>query len=173
MNRKAIIFGIKGLKLNYEEIEFLKKSKPWGIILFSRNVKNLLQLRNLTSSIKKIFNDQNYPILIDQEGGRVSRLNKIFDLSMFPQYYFGNLYKKNFKNFKNYYKIYINGVSDLIKSAGININTAPVLDVLRKKTHKIIGNRSFSKALHKSSTASRIVCFVSKPSSSLIFCDEI
>jgi len=144
MDRKAVIFGIKGLKLNYEEIKFLKKSKPWGIILFSRNIKSLLQLRNLTSSIKKIFNDQNYPILIDQEGGRVSRLNKIFDLSMFPQYYFGNLYKKDFKYFKNYYKIYINGVSDLIKSAGININTAPVLDVLRKKTHKIIGNRSFS-----------------------------
>ena len=144
MNRKAIIFGISGLKLSVGEIKLFKKFRPWGVILFSRNIKDLNQLKKLVFSIKKIFNDQNYPILIDQEGGRVSRLNSIFDLSMFSQNHFGNLYKEDFKLFKEYYKIYINGVSDLIKSVGININTVPVLDVIRKKTHKIIGNRSFS-----------------------------
>ena len=43
MNRKAIIFGIKGHKLSSFEKKFFKKNKPWGIILFSRNIKNILQ----------------------------------------------------------------------------------------------------------------------------------
>ena len=54
MNRKAIIFGIKGIKLKNEEINLLKKFKPWGIILFSRNIKNFQQLKKL---IKEINSD--------------------------------------------------------------------------------------------------------------------
>ena len=81
MKRKAIIVGIRGIKLSSEEIYLLKKEKPWGVILFSRNIKNLIQLKNLIIDIKNCINDENYPILIDQEGGRVSRLNKIIDLS--------------------------------------------------------------------------------------------
>ena len=54
--------------------KFLKKYKPWGVILFSRNIKNIKQTFKLTTSIRKIFNDKKYPILIDQEGGRVNRL---------------------------------------------------------------------------------------------------
>ena len=94
MNRKAIIFGLKGTKLTNDESKLLKKTKPWGIILFSRNIKNLFQLKSLVSQIKNCTNDRKYPILIDQEGGSVSRLNKIVDLSLFSQQYFGKIYKK-------------------------------------------------------------------------------
>jgi len=144
MNRKAVIFGIKGTKLSAKEKKFLKKTKPWGIILFSRNVENIIQLQNLTNQIKKIFNDSKYPILIDQEGGSVCRLNKIIDLSLFSNDYFGKLFKKNKKLFNNYYKIYIESLSEIFKQTGININTVPVLDVRASFGHKVIGNRSFS-----------------------------
>ena len=79
-NRRSFITGIKGTKLNKQEIYFIKKYKPWGVILFSRNLSNFKQIKNLTTSIKKIFGDQKYPILIDQEGGRVNRLNKFISL---------------------------------------------------------------------------------------------
>ena len=79
MNRKAIIFGIKGYKLSKNEKLLFNKFKPWGIILFSRNIKSIAQTKSLTNSIKNLFNDKKYPILIDQEGGKVSRLNKIID----------------------------------------------------------------------------------------------
>ena len=144
MNRKAIIFGIKGTKLTAEERYLIKTTKPWGIILFSRNIKNLFQLKFLINDIKIIFKDKNYPILIDQEGGRVSRLNKIVDLSLFSQSYFNKLYKCDKKVFKYYYKTYIDKVCDILKNVGININTVPVLDVRRKTGHKIIGDRSYS-----------------------------
>ena len=77
MKRKAIIIGIRGSKLTAEERYLLKTQKPWGIILFSRNIKNLIQLKFLINDIRKSIKDKNYPILIDQEGGRISRLNKI------------------------------------------------------------------------------------------------
>ena len=88
MNRKAVIFGIKGMKLTPEERILLKETKPWGIILFSRNIENFEQLRKLIREIKITMQDTKYPILIDQEGGRVSRLNKIIDFSLFSQAFF-------------------------------------------------------------------------------------
>ena len=144
MNRKAIIFGIKKYKLTIDEKHLFRKAKPWGIILFSRNIKNIHQAKNLVDDIKFFFKDKKYPILIDQEGGKVSRLNKIIDLRLFSQNFFGQLYSKNKKIFFNNYKNHINNISDILKNIGININTVPVLDVRRKKSHNIIGSRSFS-----------------------------
>ena len=144
MNRRAIIVGIQGIKLTPGERYLLKNKKPWGIILFSRNIQNLVQLKFLINDIKKTIQDNNYPILIDQEGGRVSRLDKIIDMSLFSQNYFGKLYKYDNKIFTLQYNIYINKVCDILKKVGININTVPVMDVRRKNSHNVIGNRSFS-----------------------------
>ena len=91
-NRKAVIFGISSHKLKRSEKVFLKQVKPWGIILFSRNIKNLEQTKKLVKDIKRIFKDYKFPILIDVEGGKVSRLNKIIDLSEFSQSHFEKLY---------------------------------------------------------------------------------
>ena len=142
--RRSFIIGIKGTKLTQKEIIFLKKYKPWGIILFSRNIITISQTQKLTSHIKKLFNDSNYPILIDEEGGSVSRLGKFIDNSIFSAEFFNKLYKSNKKKFYIYYETYINQISYLLNLLGININTVPVLDVRRKITNKIIGNRSFS-----------------------------
>jgi len=144
MNKKAIIFGIKEYKLTNEEKSLFKKSKPWGVILFSRNIKNISQLKKLVSDIKEIFKDDKYPILIDQEGGKVCRLNKIIDLSNFSHSFFGKSYIKEKKLFYTRYEIYIRSVCEILKEVGININTVPVLDIRRKKSHNIIGSRSFS-----------------------------
>jgi len=144
MNRIAIIFGIQKYKLTNKEKLLFKKAKPWGIILFSRNIKSIFQLKTLVDDIKDFFKDDKYPILIDQEGGKVSRLNKIIDLSVFSQDFFGKSYIKDKKLFYNLYKIYINTICDILKNVGININTVPVLDIRRKKSHNIIGSRSFS-----------------------------
>ena len=144
MHSRALIIGIKGEVLSADEERLIKKDRPWGIILFSRNIKNILQLKRLINKIRSISKNENYPILIDQEGGAVSRLNKIIDLSIFSQNYFENLYKNKKTNFRTYYKIYIDRVSEIFRNVGININTTPVLDIRRKHTHKMISNRCFS-----------------------------
>ena len=144
-NRRSFITGIKSTSLSVKEKNFIKRYKPWGVILFSRNIKSLKQAKKLTDQIKKIFNDKNYPILIDQEGGRVNRLKKIFNTQLLSAEFFGKLYLNDKKKFHNYYKIFIKQTSLLLKSIGININTLPVLDLRSKGSSSIIGDRSFSK----------------------------
>ncbi len=142
--RKAFICGVKSKKLSKIEYQFLKKNKPWGIILFQRNIKDIVQTKKLTNTIKKLYKDPNYPILIDEEGGRVSRLKNIVDNSIFSGNFFGELYKKNIKKFNLDYKIYIDQISYILNLIGVNVNTVPVLDLRRKYSHNIIGDRSYS-----------------------------
>ena len=135
--RKSFIVGLKGISISKKEIYFLKKYKPWGVILFSRNIKTIEQSQKLITKIKSIFKDNNYPILIDQEGGRVSRLEKIINAKVFSANYFALKYKKNKKKISHYLDIYINQICYLLRELGVNINTVPVLDIRRKNTSKI------------------------------------
>ena len=143
--RRSFITGIKSTTLSIKEKKFLLKYKPWGVILFSRNIRSLKQGKKLTDQLKKIFKDKNYPILVDQEGGRVNRLKNIFNADQLTGEFFGKLYLKDKKNFYKYYKIFIKQTSFLLKSIGANINTLPVLDLRSKGSSSIIGDRSFSK----------------------------
>ena len=144
-SRRSFIVGIKSTTLSLKEKIFIKKFKPWGVILFSRNIKSLKQTNSLTSEIKKIFKDKNYPILIDQEGGRVNRLKKILNTETLTGEFFGKLYLKDKRKFLQYYKIFIEQTSYLLRSIGVNINTLPVLDIRSKGSSSVIGDRSFSK----------------------------
>ena len=143
MKKKAIIISIKGYQLSTKEKKLLANEKPWGLILFKRNIKSLKQVIELIKKIRKFSKDSKFPIMIDEEGETVSRLSKIINHN-FSQKLFGDMYKDNPKVALIVYKNYINNLTVLLKKIGININTVPVLDVIRKKTHKIIGNRSFS-----------------------------
>ena len=144
MIRKAAIISIAGPFLSKRELAIIKKEKPWGVILFKRNILSVDQLTKLTKKIKKVMRDKKFPILIDEEGGRVSRLSNFLDNSFFSQKYFGEIYKLN-KRFGTYlYKTYINSISKILLETGVNITTSPVLDLIKKNTHKVIGNRSFS-----------------------------
>ena len=142
--RRAFIVGIKSLKLSKNEIDFLKKYKPWGVILFLRNIKSIKQAKSLTDNIRKIFKDKNYPILIDQEGGRVNRLSNIISFDNLTSEYFGKLYEKDKMKLNIIYKLFIDNTSHLLKLIGANINTLPVLDLRVKGASNIIGDRSFS-----------------------------
>ena len=143
MKKKAIIISIKGFKLTYKEKFLLSKNKPWGLILFKRNIESFSQINNLIIQIRKTTNDKKFPILIDEEGSSVSRLSNVFNHSIDANF-FGDLYKINKKNSIILYKYYLRLLCKNLKKVGVNINTIPVLDVLRKNTNKVIGKRSFS-----------------------------
>ena len=143
MKRKAIIISIEGTKLTAKERHLFTKEKPWGVILFKRNIKSINQLKNLITTIKDLVKIKNFPIIIDEEGSDVSRLKNIFSHNLNSRF-FGNLYKKNKSLSLNLLKHYIFSLSKILKELGININSIPVLDISRTYTNKIIGNRSFS-----------------------------
>ena len=77
-----VIFGLHGQFLNNDEIKLIKNNKIYGFIIFERNILNLEQLKKLIKHIKSI--SPNDPlIMIDHEGGRVNRFNKIFSQKIF------------------------------------------------------------------------------------------
>ena len=45
MKKKAIIISLSGYKLSKDEINIFQKHLPWGVILFSRNIKDFNQLK--------------------------------------------------------------------------------------------------------------------------------
>ena len=143
MRKKAIIVSINGPTLTSKEKLLLSKEKPWGLILFKRNIKSSIQLKRLIKSIRNYVKDKRFPVLIDEEGSSVSRLRDLFNHNVDANY-FGKLYKTNKRIAVNLYKSYLRSLSSELKKLGININTIPVLDVLRWNTNSVIGNRSFS-----------------------------
>ena len=143
MKKKALIISLNGTKLSKMEKILLSKEKPWGVILFKRNLKSRKQIKNLTTNIRNLTNDTKFPIIIDEEGEKVSRLRNIIKHDISASF-FGNLFKKNKDFCSKTYQEYIFSLSKILNELGININTIPVLDIIRKNTNKVIGNRSFS-----------------------------
>ncbi|MDX2050360.1 MAG: hypothetical protein SFT93_04240 [Rickettsiaceae bacterium] len=74
---KPVLFGILGYELSNQEKNFFEKEKPLGFVIFKRNIQTLDQLKTLIESLKKIAGSD-VIIAIDQEGGRVQRLNPNF-----------------------------------------------------------------------------------------------
>src|ERR1017187_7356902 len=73
MNTRAFITGVSGPELSAAEREFIRLERPWGFILFKRNIETPAQVILLISELRKELGEPDAPVLIDQEGGRVQR----------------------------------------------------------------------------------------------------
>ena len=102
----AIILSCFGYELTSSEKKFFKKINPFGFILFKRNFKNKEQIKKLIQNLKEATLNADLLIFIDQEGGRVQRLNN-HEFTKFPtQIIFGAIYKKDKKVFIKLKKIF-------------------------------------------------------------------
>jgi beta-N-acetylhexosaminidase len=154
---KPVIYGLSGLFLSDEEKYFFSKNGALGFILFARNIQNKIQLKNLTNSLRELMGGE-VLILVDQEGGRVARL-KTPEWKTYPAgQYFADLYQKNptqaetelFKNFAE--------IGRDLAEMGINVDCAPVLDILTAKTHQVIGDRAYGSNADQVSKLGRKAC---------------
>ena len=143
-NRKAckpVIYGISSTFITEEEKIFFSKNGALGFILFARNIDSPQQLKKLTSDLRELMEGE-VLILIDQEGGRVSRMQPPHGFEYPRGSYFANLYQNNptlamNEIFSNFQKI-----ADNLVDMGINVNCAPLLDVACDITHQVIGDRA-------------------------------
>lgn len=155
-NYLPLICGILGSEISDEEIQFIKKFNPWGIILFERNCKSKNQLIELTGTLRSISHE-NLPILIDQEGGRVSRINYSESVVFESARKFGEILEKNMELGIRALSLHTMLIACSLKEVGININTIPVLDIPSKNESGVIGNRSYSCKKEIAAEAGRIV----------------
>ncbi|MCB9990871.1 MAG: beta-N-acetylhexosaminidase [Rhodospirillales bacterium] len=139
----AVIFGIAGESLTPEEKAFFQQANPLGFILFARNCKDKTQLKNLVKDLHECLGRE-APILIDQEGGRVQRLRAPEWTDYPPAKSFGEGFLKDFSKGRKALEDNTQAIAAELTEAGINVNCAPVMDVLYPETHEAIGNRAFS-----------------------------
>jgi beta-N-acetylhexosaminidase len=140
---RAAIFSCGGPELSHQERDFFRKAQPFGFILMGRNCENPAQVKKLTQDLRDSLG-RDCPILIDQEGGRVQRL-KPPHWRQFPPYRdFGELAEKTLEEALETIRFETLQIAEELRAGGINVNCAPVVDVLREETHDVIGDRAFS-----------------------------
>ncbi|PIR39530.1 MAG: beta-N-acetylhexosaminidase [Alphaproteobacteria bacterium CG11_big_fil_rev_8_21_14_0_20_39_49] len=142
LKSNAVIFGIEGQEVSSREKDFFKNVKPIGFILFARNVDNPEQVKALVGDLKSVVG-WDCPVLIDQEGGRVSRLKPPHWRNSPPMSVFAQLAKTDIKKAEQ--ASYLNSriIGKELFDLGINVDCAPVCDLLFDDAHNIIGDRSF------------------------------
>ena len=139
---QAAIYGFSGTVLSDDERDFFKDSDPAGYILFKRNCADPEQLRKLTDSLREISGRADLPILIDQEGGRVARM-KPPEWPAFPAAWaFADLYRTAPVSAIEAAMANARALGLMLRSAGINVDALPVLDVRQPDAHEIIGDRA-------------------------------
>ena len=157
MASRALICGLHGPALLVEERRFLAEKRPWGVILFARNVENAGQTRRLTNEVREALEDPGAPILIDQEGGRVQRIRPPTAFDMPPAAHYGRLYRDQPLLAVEAATLGARLIGLDLRECGINVNTIPVLDVAADDGHDVIGERSFSRDVDAVATLGRAV----------------
>jgi beta-N-acetylhexosaminidase len=139
---KPVIFGLSGLILTDYERDFFRDGNPAGYILFKRNIEDRDQLRALTDSLRHIHGHDNVAILIDQEGGRVTRMRP----PIWPEFpagaAFDALYDISALTAIEAARNNAEAIALTLSDVGITVNCLPLLDVLVPETHVAIGDRA-------------------------------
>jgi beta-N-acetylhexosaminidase len=146
--RSRAIYGLSGPVLSASEASFFLETRPFGFILFARNIQSPEQVKALTAELRETVGDLNAPILIDQEGGRVARLKPPHWAARPPAARFGGLHDSNPEAARE--ATYLNArlIAHDLASLGINVDCLPVLDVPQPGAHDIIGDRAFARDPH-------------------------
>lgn len=142
-NTKAVILSCAGTVLSEDERRFFEQANPVGFILFARNCESPAQVRALCEDLRGCVG-WHCPILIDQEGGRVQRLKPPVWRRYPPMREFGDKAGEDFDGALEDLRYSILQLGEELAECGVNVNCAPVLDVLQDETHEAIGDRAFS-----------------------------
>jgi len=126
-----------------EERAFFAETRPWGFILFRRNVDSPDQVKALVDELRDSVGRADAPVLIDQEGGRVQRLGP----PHWPKYPPGSAYLKAVNDpmaARELVRLGARLIAHDLRELGITVDCVPVLDVPVPGAHDIIGDRAYA-----------------------------
>ena len=139
---KPAIFGLAGPSLSADERAFFRDCEPAGYILFRRNVENRAQLRALTDDLRALAGRDDLAILIDQEGGRVARMQPP-EWPAFPAGpMFDALYDVAPMSAIEAARANAQAIALMLAEVGITVDALPLLDVVHPDTTDAITTRT-------------------------------
>lgn len=140
---KAMILGCAGKTLTTDEIRFYRAERPWGFILFARNIGDPKQIIDLVASLRDSVGRPDAPVFIDQEGGRVQRLRPPIAPNYPAGAAIGELYRRDREaGLRAAWLLARLHACDL-QRFGITADCLPVLDVPVEGASDVIGSRAY------------------------------
>src|ERR1700737_244198 len=157
MNTRAFITGVSGPELSADERKFIRSRRPWGFILFKRNIETPGQVITLIAELRKEISEPDAPVLIDQEGGRVQRLSP----PHWPAYpagaVFGVLYDIDPALGLAAARLSARLIAGDLMDLGITVDCLPLADVPAAGADAVIGNRAYGTEPGKVAAIARAV----------------
>ena len=141
MALSPLIFGCQGPSLSAAERRFFAKAQPFGFILFSRNLETPKQIQQLCTELRTAVG-WHAPVLIDQEGGRVSRLGAPHWFEFLPA-----LDQAAAPQSERLFWLRGRLIAENLRSCGIDSNCAPLGDIAQPDPHAVLKNRCYGHAL--------------------------
>ena len=157
MTSRAFITGVSGLELSAAEREFIRDERPWGFILFRRNIETKEQVSKLVREMRDAIGNPEAPVLIDQEGGRVQRLGPPHWPVYPPGAVFGTLYDIDPALGLTAARLSARLIAADLLELGVTVDCLPLADVPVTGADGVIGNRAYGTEPGKVAAIARAV----------------
>jgi beta-N-acetylhexosaminidase len=157
MSTRAFITGVSGTELTAAEREFIRAERPWGFILFKRNVEAPAQVAALVEELRAAAGTVDAPVLIDQEGGRVQRLGPPHWPVYPPGAIFSTLYDTDSVLGLTAARLSARLIASDLADLGITVDCLPLADVPVPGADAVIGNRAYGTEPGKVAAIARAV----------------
>jgi beta-N-acetylhexosaminidase len=157
MSTRAFITGVSGPELTAAEREFIRSERPWGFILFKRNIETPAQVILLVRELREAIGNPEAPVLIDQEGGRVQRLGPPHWPVYPPGAVFGVLYDIDPALGLTAARLSARLMAADLTELGVTVDCLPLADVPVAGADAVIGNRAYGTEPGKVAAIARAV----------------
>jgi beta-N-acetylhexosaminidase len=157
MSTRAFITGVSGTELTAAERQFIRAERPWGFILFKRNVATPGQVTGLVAELRAVAGAADAPVLIDQEGGRVQRLGPPHWPAYPPGAIFATLYDIDSALGLAAARLSARLIAADLADLGITVDCLPLADVPVPGADGVIGNRAYGTEPGKVAAIARAV----------------
>lgn len=141
---RAFICGCSGPVLTADEEDFVRRTQPWGLILFRRNVADRAQMRALTGRFREILGRPEAPVLIDQEGGRVQRMTAP-EWPAYPAAARIGAASEDPAEQARLAFLSARLIAHDLAEVGVTVDCLPVLDLPVEGGHSVIGDRAYGR----------------------------
>src|SRR5712672_953124 len=157
MSTRAFITGVSGPELTAAEREFIRSERPWGFILFKRNIETPAQVILLVRELREAIGNPEAPVLIDQEGGRVQRLGPPHWPVYPPGGVFGVLYDIDPALGLTAARLSARLMAADLTELGVTVDCLPLADVPVAGADAVIGARAYGTEPGKVAAIARAV----------------
>jgi beta-N-acetylhexosaminidase len=147
------ILGFPGHEITADLRSIAKEFDLGGVIFFARNIAEPAQVLAMSRRARELAREVPLWVSVDQEGGRVARLKAPFTVWP-PMITLGRMPQADGIRLA---RRFATALAAELKAVGINLDYAPVLDVLTNPGNPVIGDRALGEQAERVAALGRVI----------------